>query len=108
MGRGSIKHDQSRKGIVPGASRLDKNRKSLKRKQEREQKVTINPEEVEKNLASEGKLVPFKPGKLIKASERPTYTPPPHQTFRKSRTPKKLSQGQMSAAIRDMLAKKKK
>eukprot|EP01060_Flectonema_neradi_P032625 TRINITY_DN5224_c0_g2_i5.p1 TRINITY_DN5224_c0_g2~~TRINITY_DN5224_c0_g2_i5.p1 ORF type:complete len:113 (+),score=14.59 TRINITY_DN5224_c0_g2_i5:45-383(+) len=107
MARGSIKHDQSKKGIVPGAADLQKNRKSLKRKKIRDLTVKqpVNAEQVVQQLKNEGQLVPVGCGKLIKVVDRPRSTPPPHQRFRTIKR-KKLTQTQMSIKMRAHTAKK--
>ena len=47
-----------------------------------------------------------KTGKVVKASQRPTSTPPPHRKFRKSNT-RRLTHGKMRVVVRQMVQKKK-
>ena len=107
MARGSIKHDQAKLGIVPGAAELQKNRKSQKKRKIRNLRVKqpINAEQVVQQLKNEGQLVPVGCGKLIKIVDRPRSTPPPHQRFRTIKR-KKLNQTQMSIKMRAIVAKK--
>eukprot|EP01061_Rhynchopus_euleeides_P000815 TRINITY_DN10585_c0_g1_i1.p4 TRINITY_DN10585_c0_g1~~TRINITY_DN10585_c0_g1_i1.p4 ORF type:complete len:116 (+),score=55.72 TRINITY_DN10585_c0_g1_i1:56-403(+) len=108
MGRGSIKHDHSKLGLIPGQGRLDKNRKSVNKakKLDKLQQTATSVDEAVTRIQNEGQLVPLKAGKLIKAEDRPQKTPPPHKSFRKS-TSRKLSQGKMRVVVRQMMKKKK-
>eukprot|EP00754_Rhynchopus_humris_P011591 Rhum_TRINITY_DN14239_c10_g1::Rhum_TRINITY_DN14239_c10_g1_i1::g.75563::m.75563 len=111
MARGSIKHDHSRKGIIPGQAKLQKNRRSIRKRAEKEKLaiLAVNVEESVKKIEQEqeGQLVPIKPGKLIKPAYRISSTPPPHQNFTRRSVPKKLNQGKMSAVVRKMVKARK-
>ena len=64
--RGSNMHDHSRKGIIPGGSRIFKNRKSIKQKVEVEKlkQIALDVEGAVKRVENEGALVPVKTGLL--------------------------------------------
>ncbi|KAJ9451583.1 hypothetical protein DIPPA_25470 [Diplonema papillatum] len=107
MARGSIKHDHAKKGLIPHRGKLDVNRKAIKKQKQRLVAKTLVAKDVEassEKLKQEGQLVPLKQGKLIKATERPQNTPPPHQSFRQNR--QKLSQAKMSVIVRQSIVEK--